>query len=307
MFTQSLFSVFVSFGMIFLTACNLISSTDKKDSGNANMPNPASVFCKANSGTTEIRTAEDGSQAGFCVFSDGSECDEWAFFRGECKPGDSLNMGANMPNPTSVFCEENGGTLEIRTAEDGSQAGVCVFPDGSECDEWAFFRGECQSVDDTTLNPVVAVELAEDGCYIYQNPDLGYSFHFPFDAIITENDEPTRSFTIQGPMFEDNYWPIIMIAHPQDREEFRPPERADLEDWLVDHYLLDAEAYDIMEIAGTHAVHTRFDTNSGQSYNFDHYYFANKDQLYSIVILHTSSKEDWDLYDHILASFQFDD
>jgi putative hemolysin len=49
----------------------------------------------------------------------------------------------NMPNPASVFCEEKGYKLEIRTAADGSQQGFCVFPDGSECDEWAFFRGEC--------------------------------------------------------------------------------------------------------------------------------------------------------------------
>ena len=50
---------------------------------------------------------------------------------------------ANMPNPASVYCEQNGNKLEIRTAADGSQSGVCVFPDGSTCDEWAYFRGEC--------------------------------------------------------------------------------------------------------------------------------------------------------------------
>ena len=48
-----------------------------------------------------------------------------------------------MPNPASVYCEQNGNTLEIQTAADGSQSGVCVFPDGSTCDEWAYFRGEC--------------------------------------------------------------------------------------------------------------------------------------------------------------------
>ncbi len=49
----------------------------------------------------------------------------------------------DMPNPASLYCEENGNTLEIRTADDGSQSGVCVFPDGSTCDEWAYYRGEC--------------------------------------------------------------------------------------------------------------------------------------------------------------------
>src|SRR5512143_3619263 len=50
---------------------------------------------------------------------------------------------ANMPNPASVYCVQHGNKLEIHTAADGSQSGVCVFPDGSTCDEWAYFRGEC--------------------------------------------------------------------------------------------------------------------------------------------------------------------
>lgn len=50
---------------------------------------------------------------------------------------------ANMPNPASVYCEEHGGKLDIRTDAAGGQAGVCVFPNGSECDEWAYYRGEC--------------------------------------------------------------------------------------------------------------------------------------------------------------------
>jgi putative hemolysin len=50
---------------------------------------------------------------------------------------------AGLPNPASVYCEQNGNKLEIHTATDGSQSGICVFPDGSTCDEWAYFRGEC--------------------------------------------------------------------------------------------------------------------------------------------------------------------
>lgn len=47
-----------------------------------------------------------------------------------------------IANPASVYCEEQGGTLEIRTAADGSQAGYCTI-NGIECEEWAFFRKEC--------------------------------------------------------------------------------------------------------------------------------------------------------------------
>ena len=51
---------------------------------------------------------------------------------------------AGLANPASVYCEEQGGTLEIRSDEAGNQYGVCIFEDGSECEEWAFFQGECQ-------------------------------------------------------------------------------------------------------------------------------------------------------------------
>jgi putative hemolysin len=62
--------------------------------------------------------------------------------------------GSEVANPASVFCEEQDGTVEIRTAEDGSQQGVCVFADGSECDEWAFYRSECQpgTADETDVS-----------------------------------------------------------------------------------------------------------------------------------------------------------
>lgn len=49
----------------------------------------------------------------------------------------------SMANPASAYCEQQGGRVEIRTAADGGQVGYCIFPDGSECEEWAFYRGEC--------------------------------------------------------------------------------------------------------------------------------------------------------------------
>lgn len=65
-----------------------------------------------------------------------SGCAKQAF---EEKPKDQTQIA----NPASVYCEEQGNKLEIRTAADGSQTGYCIFKDGTECEEWAYFRGEC--------------------------------------------------------------------------------------------------------------------------------------------------------------------
>lgn len=52
-----------------------------------------------------------------------------------------------LANPASEYCVEEGGVLEIRRDENGGQFGMCTFPDGSECEEWALFRGECAAGD----------------------------------------------------------------------------------------------------------------------------------------------------------------
>ena len=211
MSSKSLFSFIVSIGMIFLAACNLTTGSDKTDSDNANIPNPASVFCEENGGTLEIRTAEDGSQTGVCVFPDGSECDEWSFYRGECKPGDGLNTNANMANPAAVFCEENGGVFEIRNAEDGSQSGVCIFPDGSECDEWAYFRGECgpssqggSNTSPTEFSTPIPINPADyQGWWTYTHNVYDFSIRLPEDWIVED-------ITTNDPLMNDH----ILTLHP---------------------------------------------------------------------------------------------
>jgi putative hemolysin len=55
---------------------------------------------------------------------------------------DTFQSPLNLANPASKYCVDQGGRLEIRD-EVGGQTGYCVFEDGSECEEWAFYRGEC--------------------------------------------------------------------------------------------------------------------------------------------------------------------
>ena len=59
------------------------------------------------------------------------------------EPGGS-EPDPGLANPASEHCVEVGGRVDIREDADGNQYGFCVFPDGSECDEWALYRGECE-------------------------------------------------------------------------------------------------------------------------------------------------------------------
>jgi putative hemolysin len=51
--------------------------------------------------------------------------------------------GANIANPASENCVQQGGAVSIQKNSDGSEYGLCVFPDGKQCEEWALLRGEC--------------------------------------------------------------------------------------------------------------------------------------------------------------------
>ena len=73
-------------------------------------------------------------------------------------PAATATPPAAMPNPASVYCTQNGNKLEIRTAADGSQYGICLFPDGSACDEWDYFRGTCGRAAPKSPTPTTTIE-----------------------------------------------------------------------------------------------------------------------------------------------------
>lgn len=105
---------------------------------------------------------------------------------------------AGLSNPASVFCEANGGRLELRTASDGSVSGACLFADGTECEEWAFFRGECQPPNTPATADSLAVPPAEplalqvlvpqDGSLVTSAQNQLAGTTAP-NAVVTVNDE----------------------------------------------------------------------------------------------------------------------
>ena len=60
----------------------------------ANMANPASKNCLDKGGKLEI-VKETAGEIGVCRFSDGSVCEEWKFFREECKKGQNTTLDSS--------------------------------------------------------------------------------------------------------------------------------------------------------------------------------------------------------------------
>ena len=58
------------------------------------------------------------------------------------KEKEETQIAPGLANPASVYCQGLGFSEETRQNEAG-EYGVCVFPDGSECDSWDFLAGRC--------------------------------------------------------------------------------------------------------------------------------------------------------------------
>lgn len=112
--------------------------------------------------------------------------------------GDETGVG--LPNPASVYCEEQGGKVEIQTDASGAQTGICVFPDGSACDEWAYYRGEC-------------VRDLENTSTTYTNETYGFTFKVPLAWEIAE-EANIVTFT------RDNYQ--FFVGYLKEGEPERP-------------------------------------------------------------------------------------
>jgi uncharacterized protein len=57
--------------------------------------------------------------------------------------GTTTDVG--IANPASVFCVEQGGTLEFVDDSDG-QLAYCNLPDGTRIEEWEYYRSQNPTV-----------------------------------------------------------------------------------------------------------------------------------------------------------------
>jgi putative hemolysin len=89
----------------------------------------------------------------------------------------------SIANPASEYCVENGGTLELVTAQDGSQTGYCNI-DGKLCEEWAYMRGQCTKF-------YTVAEILDESCTIDSDCETPMNYLIrsscPFTSICINN------------------------------------------------------------------------------------------------------------------------
>ena len=124
----------LAIGALTLAGCNKNAPVENPDE-NAEIANPAAVNCEENGGTLNL-------EEWLCMFDDGSYCEEWAYQRWECQPGEIIYNTVEiwMPNPAAVYCAEQGWESVINEDEEWNQYWVCRFADWSEVDEWEYYR-----------------------------------------------------------------------------------------------------------------------------------------------------------------------
>jgi putative hemolysin len=127
------------FMLVFTGASRL--SVQKASATGLLMPNPASEFCEENGGYIETIEDEYGNQSGVCVFEDGSHCNQWDFYYGDCLPKEDYS---NLTNSACEYCQTNGGYVDERIDDQGNQYSVCLFNDTSECEVWSYYNGLCE-------------------------------------------------------------------------------------------------------------------------------------------------------------------
>lgn len=92
---------------------------------------------------------------------------------------------SELANPAAAYCEAQGHTYEIRTAEDGGQYGVCIAAEGKECDAWALYRGECRFAVEASDAPSQSMECPA-GWMVYVNTAYGFMICYPAGWTLNE-------------------------------------------------------------------------------------------------------------------------
>lgn len=285
----------MTLGILLVLGFTLIASgcgtaTTEPSTG---LANPASVYCEEQGYRLEMRADPDGGTYGVCIFLDGSECEEWAFYRGDCQPPPAAEVPVQPTEdvpPTEPPAEEQPTEVPAPTPTD------IVVQTPEQVDE-----GNSLSKDSSLATvPQPASSSGTESWQSYENGTFAYTLLYPADATLLESPQGT-GVQITGPLVDNERWPIMEITH-FDSDFYHPPAGTDVAQWVADFILAYDEIDTAAVIAGLPAVHLTTNATE-QAYGFDEYYVIKGEQLFRINIIHAAGQEDWNVYNAFLESF----
>jgi len=139
-----MFLVFLVSGCIQQNNLKNDTNNTQNNTDNTQIANPSATFCVEQGYKYEIRTDANGSQDGYCIFSEQEECEAWAYFRGECFPKFSCKTDddcavKDVHNCCGYFpgCVNKNYTPDIeavkKECEEEGMVSICGFVELSGC------------------------------------------------------------------------------------------------------------------------------------------------------------------------------
>lgn len=107
-----------------------------------------------------------------------------------------VEQESQIANPASVYCEENGGTLKLEDS-----AWLCMFEDGSYCEEWAYKNGECKPGD-------IIYNTVEENT---EPTETNYEVDYGTSELYSQEDMDSAIATIMNEF--DNEWQVKCEMH----------------------------------------------------------------------------------------------
>ena len=180
-----------TFGLVALLAIwslTLVGCKSNPTDENTEVANPAAVYCEENWWVLQL---EDW----LCLFDDGSYCEEWAYFNGECNPGEIIYNTVSDETVVDDY-EVDYGTSDIYSQEDLDSA-VATIMDTFENDweikcemkKLAYLGDEQVS---SELDYCKQLDAEIDECIVFTsdfhvpNIDVPMAWGFEPDADITD-------------------------------------------------------------------------------------------------------------------------
>lgn len=133
-----------------IAGCHTNSISTTASNSQESTSNPATQKCIQEGYLSKPFFSSHGVPKGnLCINpKTGKKCQEWPYFLGKCQLSDTQTLSTPQSSQAGAAknkCIQDHYISEVIVSKGSVVKGECVNPRlGKRCEEWAYFRGECQ-------------------------------------------------------------------------------------------------------------------------------------------------------------------